>query len=578
MEIIDLTIDFEEETASRRQQDRQRKELEPILLHDSDEAVSSPVRQTPVKLPMLTPSTNSPKSTPRNSNTKKPKSTGKKIPSIHTGWRAGIIFEEVETKTSVLTPKEQKKQQKEIEERDIGNRIQKLAESVGWKQPHRNDNRKTRKNSTATPYLYNEERLATCDICGEKAHIFEVTKLKCKHRHCKSCLQLNFLMVINDPSAWPAKCCKPLEQDLASNTLSEKEFQRYLDVKREKEQISSTNCFKCSRPIPSINVIGGSTAFCAKCERITCVHCTKAMHEGACLLDPETEKLLNMAQGKKWSKCPKCSNMVERNTGCNSMMCRCGMNFCYKCGREMSTCSTRGGCSQIAFQSGMWQNQAPHQPMQINPDMINGYRERSIKEEDQLRMQRESMSHENAKAVGKQQVVSEIVALRAKLENKPDKRSSSSPNSKKSSASTTPSEKTHMGREGYRQSFPALMKVFEESKAQKVSPPPQYPSQPQPPPSEPLSLIERYRKSYPSLMKNYIPGHAPQVSAAQQRFQDPASSISTVTNGNTQLTTGEFVLTAPQPNPFLPTYDFRNYHFNFFDEGDLLGGFPGSFI
>ncbi|KAK6521726.1 hypothetical protein TWF506_001930 [Arthrobotrys conoides] len=575
MEVIDLTIDFEEETASRRQQDRQRRESEPILLHDSDEAVPSPVRQTPVKQPILTPSTNPPKSTPRNSNTKKPKSTGKKkIPSIHTGWRAGIIFEEVETIPPVLTPKEQKKRQKEVEEKEIGNRIQKLAESVGWKQPHRNDDRKTRKNSTATPYLYNEERLAVCDICGDKAHIFEMTKLKCKHRHCKSCLEENFLMVINDPNGWPAKCCKPLEQDLALNTLCKEDFQRYLDVKREKEQMSSTNCFNCNGAIPSINVMGSSTAFCARCERITCVHCTKAMHEGACLLDPETEKLLNMAQGKKWSKCPKCSNMVERNTGCNSIMCRCGINFCYKCGREMSLCSTRGGCNQIAFQSGMWQNQAPHQPMQVNPQMINGYRERSMKEESQLQKQWESMADQNAKAVGKQQVASEILALRAKLENKPDKRNSGSPNSK-SSASNTPAEKkTPMKMEDYKQSFPALMKVFEESKSQQTSPPPRPPQwQPQPQSSKSPSSIERNRESYPALLKNNMPNPAPQTVNPQRQSHTPAPPISAPTTNSDAQSTSNFVLNMLEPNPFLSANNANDYIFDFSDEEDFFYGF-----
>ncbi|KAK6350564.1 hypothetical protein TWF718_003754 [Orbilia javanica] len=564
MDFIDLTSDFEEETTSRRQQDRQRRELEPVLSYSFDEAVSSPIRQTPVKLPTLTPSTQLPKSTPRNTNTKRPKSTKEKIPSIHSGWRTGIVFEEIEPRAAVLTPKEQKKLQKEAEEKKIGNRIQELAESVGWKQPHRNDDRKTKKNSTATPYLYNEERLATCDICGDKAYIFEVKKLKCKHRHCKLCLQQNFLMVIKDPNLWPAKCCKPFDQDLALNTLSEEEFQRYLDVKREKEQMSSTNCFNCNRTIPSINVIGNSTAFCTECEKITCVHCTKAMHEGACLLDPETEKLLNMAQGKKWSKCPKCSNMVERNTGCNSMMCRCGINFCYKCGREMSTCSTRGGCNQIAFQSGMWQNQAPHQPMQTSPEMINGYRQRSIKEETQLRVQRESMARQNTKAVEKQMVASEIVALRAKLENKPTKSKNSSPNSKRLLSPTTPAEKRKapMRMEDYREAYPGAMKMFEESKAQEAQQSPQLPSPPQP-----SGLLGRYQRSYPSLMKNFFQGPAPQTVAPRQQPQISMQSGPPPIAGTAHHRTG-FVLNTMEPNPFLSSKGFHGYPFDSSDDGD----------
>lgn len=229
----------------------------------------------------------------------------------------------------------------------------------------------------------------------------------------------------------------------------------------------------------------------------------------------------------------------------------------------MSTCSSQGGCNQIAFQSGMWQNQAPHQPMQTSPQMINGYRERSIREETQLRIQRESMARQNMEAVEKQQVASEIVALRAKLENKPDKRNSTSPNSKKPSESTTPEEKkTPIRIEDYKQAFPALTKVFDESKAQKTPPP--RPSQA----SQPVSLIDRYRKSYPALMKNYVPNPVPQTATPQQQPQAPTASTPAPNTNETTRSRTEFVLNAPESNSFPPAYNSADYLFDFSDESD----------
>ncbi|KAJ8091877.1 hypothetical protein PM082_024109 [Marasmius tenuissimus] len=45
-----------------------------------------------------------------------------------------------------------------------------------------------------------------------------------------------------------------------------------------------------------------------------------------------TFQLRLLAAKEKWQKCPGCARLVERNEGCYHMTCRCGTNFCYKCG------------------------------------------------------------------------------------------------------------------------------------------------------------------------------------------------------------------------------------------------------
>jgi hypothetical protein len=44
--------------------------------------------------------------------------------------------------------------------------------------------------------------------------------------------------------------------------------------------------------------------------------------------------LLRLARSSKWRRCPAtgCGFMVEREHGCNYMVCRCGAKFCYACG------------------------------------------------------------------------------------------------------------------------------------------------------------------------------------------------------------------------------------------------------
>jgi hypothetical protein len=42
---------------------------------------------------------------------------------------------------------------------------------------------------------------------------------------------------------------------------------------------------------------------------------------------------LDVARAKKWVRCPGCRMLVEKQGGCNSVICgRCGINFCYACG------------------------------------------------------------------------------------------------------------------------------------------------------------------------------------------------------------------------------------------------------
>ncbi|EPS39318.1 hypothetical protein H072_6898 [Dactylellina haptotyla CBS 200.50] len=537
IDVIDLTDDFEEDTRLQRQKRREIREI--IELTDSDTefpphspplpltvspiapmnlepaevlAVAAPASPLPVPPP---PSPLSAKTArkPRN-NTRSPnkKQQPSQTPSKYQGWRGNQVFEDVvvpDASPEAAAPKserESKKRKREAEDQEIGERIRLLAKSVGWSQPNRNDQRTTKKNSTAIPYRYNEERPVPCDICGDKVPVSESTKLNCKHRHCNTCLQQNFILVTTQPNLWPAKCCRPLDHSLALTVLGADNFEQYLDVRRQKEEMSSTSCHSCQQPVPATEIIGGSTAFCIMCSCITCVHCTKAMHEGACLLDPETEKLLQVAKGKKWSKCPKCSNMVERNTGCNSMMCRCGTNFCYRCGRQMSTCSTSGGCAQLEFQSAMWKNQQTHKPITANSMLINSYIQRSMDNELVQIAARQNMAEQNEKAIRRQEVVSEIAALRARLQKK-KKPDENTPTNRPVSGITNPTPtKIHEPKmftiQDYMNAFPSVMQALEEKKMEEPTEdkPPQA-TPPEPPAPKVPSIMDKFRKSFPALMR-----------------------------------------------------------------------------
>ena len=55
-------------------------------------------------------------------------------------------------------------------------------------------------------------------------------------------------------------------------------------------------------------------------------------------LKPEDKQFLNFVKGAQYKQCPSCKFWVSKNEGCDHMTCRCGHEFCYKCGAEYGTC------------------------------------------------------------------------------------------------------------------------------------------------------------------------------------------------------------------------------------------------
>lgn len=43
-----------------------------------------------------------------------------------------------------------------------------------------------------------------------------------------------------------------------------------------------------------------------------------------------------LSEKNKWMRCPVCRHCVEKRIGCARVQCRCGIIFCYNCGKKMS--------------------------------------------------------------------------------------------------------------------------------------------------------------------------------------------------------------------------------------------------
>jgi hypothetical protein len=145
-------------------------------------------------------------------------------------------------------------------------------------------------------------------------------------------------------SRMPFKCCdQEVPVDLLSDLLSADFQARYSLLVLE---LSTPNPIYCSNRIcgvflPPANARGPDLMECFCCGNGTCRHCRNWNHPGIeCWADTATQEARALAGAKGWKACPFCLNMVERSSGCLHMTCRCGKQFCYRCGRPWSQCGS----------------------------------------------------------------------------------------------------------------------------------------------------------------------------------------------------------------------------------------------
>jgi len=78
------------------------------------------------------------------------------------------------------------------------------------------------------------------------------------------------------------------------------------------------------------------TDCCWRCTEKICILCGQTSHgegnEGKCESMHESKIIAMAKENKKWTRCTKCRYVLERIDGCDHMTCKCGAQFCFKCG------------------------------------------------------------------------------------------------------------------------------------------------------------------------------------------------------------------------------------------------------
>nr|GEW72627.1 probable E3 ubiquitin-protein ligase ARI2 [Tanacetum cinerariifolium] len=187
-----------------------------------------------------------------------------------------------------------------------------------------------------------------CEICMEEVPLKKMTKMDCNHCFCNNCWTEHFMIKINEGqsrriSCMTYKCDVICEEDKIREYVSEKDpelankFDRFLlesyieDNKRVKWCPSLPHCGNAIR----VKDDEYCEVECA-CGFQFCFNCSSEAHSPCqCQMwELWNKKCQDESENVNWltayaKTCPKCYKAVEKNGGCNLVVCLCGQPFCW---------------------------------------------------------------------------------------------------------------------------------------------------------------------------------------------------------------------------------------------------------
>ncbi|XP_010431628.1 PREDICTED: E3 ubiquitin-protein ligase RNF144A-like [Camelina sativa] len=216
--------------------------------------------------------------------------------------------------------------------------------------------------TSSIPVLLTQDqanKLETCTICLnddiDADQMFLVAK--CGHMFCSECFKRHIEVELRQRSLIRCpqyhRCYSLLTYRNCVNILTPK-LKEMWQQRIKDDSIPVTNRVYCPNPRCStlmskteLSAHIGVRRRCVKCSEPFCISCKVPWHtnlscNGYKKLHPNPtigdEKLKRLANKKLWRQCNKCQQMIELSDGCVSVLCRCGHEFCYRCGADAGGC------------------------------------------------------------------------------------------------------------------------------------------------------------------------------------------------------------------------------------------------
>ena len=116
---------------------------------------------------------------------------------------------------------------------------------------------------------------------------------------------------------------------------------------------------------------------CPLCKKEYCLKCQTEWHEFSTCQEYQSQKkekendvkFEDYVKGSNFKQCPNCKRWIEKTEGCNNMVCLCGNNFCYGCGKNQCICYSQ--MEEYDFDNSYNSNQNT-----FNNNQINNYNSR----------------------------------------------------------------------------------------------------------------------------------------------------------------------------------------------------------
>ncbi|KAI0694968.1 hypothetical protein BC835DRAFT_1406347 [Cytidiella melzeri] len=189
------------------------------------------------------------------------------------------------------------------------------------------------------------------------------------HEYCQGCL-VQYIKgkvdPLNDGSGNPNTVVFPIRcpgcpitteedgipDDVAERVLTKKDMLTWHHQKVS-DSVPRLYCANkhCSALIHVAENIEQPQVQCMACDTVMCVPCEVSWHEDLTCEEyqalpfdersPEDQQALQLMRANHWRRCPECHFIVELTIGCNHINCRCGCNFCFKCGTKWKSKCTR---------------------------------------------------------------------------------------------------------------------------------------------------------------------------------------------------------------------------------------------
>ncbi|XP_021291308.1 probable E3 ubiquitin-protein ligase RNF217 isoform X2 [Herrania umbratica] len=198
-----------------------------------------------------------------------------------------------------------------------------------------------------------DESSFTCKICIEPTSPSKKFKNAniCRHAFCQDCIAKYIEVKVQDSTA-KIDCPEPncqfhLDPLICRPMISPDLFSSWSDLLCESSLLGSERSYCPNRNCMALvlNECRGNVkkSKCPNCKQLFCFQCQTVWHAGYQCEESEQMRDRNdvlfgqLVERKKWTRCPACGHCIERLLGCSLVKCRCKTEFCYQCGKKLTS-------------------------------------------------------------------------------------------------------------------------------------------------------------------------------------------------------------------------------------------------